>query len=219
MRNNDQLLAGFLILVFSFCAGYCAGIQTHAAAQDRPHELTMLAPTPIVLTRELTLARVCASEAGLQTDTNDCAAIHQVLVRGARQRHMDYIEYAMAYAGSAFDGSGNRPWLMELDEAGTEPRRWPRMRTRRVRTAQGMRIVAGPGPSWRRYRRRWLDLLAHARQIVRGHIRVSCEPEHWGCPQDRLRQCRDHERAVRAGWQLVDCGETKNEFWAVPEAE
>lgn len=201
---SSREAAGLWILCLSFLLGYCAGSQT-AAAQES--ELT-----PIVLTPELALARICASEAGIQI-TDDCAAIHQVLRHGARERHMDYVQFAMLYATSVFDGGGSRPWLAELDATGTEPTRWPRVTTHR----HGNRVVVSAAPSWIRYRRRWLELLQHARAIVHGRVRASCEPQHWGCPQDALRQCRDHDRAVRAGWQLVDCGDTRNEFWQIPE--
>lgn len=34
-----------------------------------------------------------------------------------------------------------------------------------------------------------------------------------------MRSGIDHERATRAGWLEVDCGETRNAFWLVPRAD
>jgi hypothetical protein len=199
--------AGLWILSMAFFLGYCAG-SSRAAAQE-------LELVPIVLTPELALARICASEADIQI-TDDCAAIHQVLVRGARTRHIDFVTYAVMYADSVFDGSGSRPWLMELDEEGSRPSRWPRMTHRRV----GGHIEVRPNTSWEgTYRARWLRLLGHARRIVAGHVRSACvlPPDHWGSPtlySDRHRA----DRAMAQGvWVQIACGDTRNSFYRIAQ--
>jgi hypothetical protein len=48
---------------------------------------------------------------------------------------------------------------------------------------------------------------------VRGEIESPCvgRVDHWG-----MRSGIDWERARRAGWEEVDCGDTRNAFWRVP---
>jgi hypothetical protein len=168
------------------------------------------------VTPQLALARVCVAEAGLRV-SDDCAAIYQVLQRGARSRRMDFVAYARAYSPHAFDGDGRHPWIAELAPDGEQPPRWPTVRT--VRRNGHVEVL--PALPWARARRHWVDVYGLAGRILAGTVASSCErpPDHWGCPEDRGRECRDHERAVRAGWVRVACGAARNEFWAIPASQ
>jgi len=170
---------------------------------------------PARLTPQLALAQICASEEGLEEITDGCAAIHQVLLRGAARRGMTYVAYARAYSSAVFEGTGRRPWLADLNPQGYEPARWPRAIVRRRRDGTN-EVVSHP--SWSVYRERWLELYAHAGRVVRGEVPAFCAepPDHFGCPPDRARQCRDHEHAMQRGWTLTPCGDTRSEFWLVP---
>lgn len=163
------------------------------------------------VTRQLALARICASEEGWDRLTDGCAAIHAVITRGAARSHISYLAFAQAYSPGVFDGSRGRPWLAELDGAGTEPTRWPRFVTRTVRG----HVVVQPHPGWRVYRDRWLALYDHAGLIIEGQIWDRCEspPDNWGSPRLRPDR-RNAERAIERGrWEVVRCGETRNAFF------
>ena len=167
------------------------------------------------LTPALALARICVSEAGWE-ETDDCPAIHHVLLRGAEVRggsSRAYVSFASSYAHRLLTGDGQiqRPWLRQLDARGTEPGLWG---FRRARDGSLTRVG---GPPWRAYRTRWLAVLERATRLVE-EARLSdwdewspCvePPQHWGCPD-----CGDRERALARGWRQVDCGDTANDFWA-----
>lgn len=140
----------------------------------------------------LVLARVCVHEAGW-TSIADCAAIHEVLRNGAERTHMSFASYAHAYSGRALAGRTTRPWVIELHASGAAPHG----------------ITSG---QWHARRADWLALLEHARSIVAGDEASGCaEPVHdWGSPT------HDRERARRLGLVPVDCGDTRNDFYARP---
>ncbi|MFW6086401.1 MAG: hypothetical protein ACODAG_04290 [Myxococcota bacterium] len=142
---------------------------------------------------QLALAKVCASEASIQTETDDCAAIAQVLRRRARGSSLGAM--ARAYSSRVFDrsrGDGRR-WIAHLGPTGVQPEGWPE----RLPWAS----------TWRA---RWMALYRHAGAILRGEVPSPCErpPDHWGGDMDDW-------RARKAGWFPVDCGQTLNHFWAV----
>lgn len=152
---------------------------------------------------QLALARICVSEAGFQTETNDCAAIHQVL-KGRKGRG-SLLRIMRLYSSRTFDRerTDKRRWIAFLNPRGMEPKGWPE------RTAAGT-----PHPEWRHYRDLWMDMQEHVADVVSGEVSSPCskEPDHWGS-----RYGIDLRRAKRAGWKEVDCGETLNAFWSVPD--
>lgn len=195
----------YLSLVCLF-AGGALSLATHVVAQDgAPHD-----PVPVPR-RALMLAQLCAHEAGWDADaTGDCAAIHEVIWRGARREGMRYESFARTYARRLFTGSTSRAYFAQLDERGREPSTWPRTRERRM----GNGLVAIESvPRFSHYRWQWLELLAYAASIVdREPEEVSpcASPVHdWGGSMDR-------ERAARIGLIEVECGETRNDFYARP---
>lgn len=156
----------------------------------------------------LVLARICAHEAGWSAhESGDCAAIATVLLRLAEDRGWTFRAAAYAYSGRALRGETSRRYYAELDEHGTQPASWPGHRW----VTRGDIVVAEPGPSWSRFRPRWLALLDHARAVLAGEVVDACAdpPDDWGGRVDR-------RRAARLGLVEVDCGETHNDFYRRP---
>jgi hypothetical protein len=213
-------------------------------------------------TMQLALARICAHEASLpirdEDDTDadgdvqewvrrqaphaaygaDCAAIHEVLLRGAhhmqlsRQEratregrtepplppHRAYIMFAHAYSTRVFDPTptdANR-WAADLRSDGSEPMFWRRART----VCQDDVCRSVHGPIWGHLDRdAWLYVYGLATELV-GHdladVRAwsPCESaiDDWG---GRM----DHEHARSIGLIPVACGAagtTANTFYARP---
>jgi hypothetical protein len=214
-------------------------------------------------TMQLVLARICAHEASLPVHDEDdadgdgdhdewvrrrdhsvefgadCAAIHEVLLRGALQMQevrrlraeregrvlgelpssRAYVMFAHAYSTRIFepvDGDANR-WAADLRPDGSEPNGWRHERT--VCTDGVCRSVRGP--AWARLDRdAWLfvyglatDLVAHGLDDVRAWSPCESEVDDWGCTMD-------HEHARSIGLVPVTCGaagNTANTFYARPE--
>jgi len=160
---------------------------------------------------QLALARVGASECGLASCTPDELAAIAAVLR-ARCPECRLATIARQYSARVFDRArrDGRAWVAHLEPDGREPSFWPR----EVLVRGELRSHA----PWGAYRQRWLDLYELAGRVVEGEVAAQCEADHWGCPEGTF-GCEDHERALRAGWQLVDCGETRNEFWRIPRGE
>ena len=142
---------------------------------------------------QLALARVCASEVGLEV-TAECAAIHEVLADRARRIGFSYHAAVCAYSTRTCRRSRQdaRGWIAWLRPDGRRPRGWPQ------------------AASWARHRRRWLELYDHAGAVLRGDVDSPCTepPDHWGGAMDDW-------RARMAGWTRVQCGPTRNRFWSI----
>lgn len=68
------------------------------------------------------------------------------------------------------------------------------------------------GPIKTRYADRWDELRAWVLRWGSGQVKDPCPTAiHWGAPYGV-----DIIRAVDAGWDEVDCGDTANKFWALP---
>lgn len=147
---------------------------------------------------QLALARVCVSEAGFQTRSNDCTLIYHVL-RGRSRTGELTMGIMRAYAGMVFNENrtDSRRWILHLNHAFEEPREWSE-------------TVTIP---WSARRAGFIDVYHHAGMLVRTRpastpcgVRVS----HWGARGFR------RELHLRQGWRLVRCGNTHNDFWYVP---
>ena len=171
------------------------------------------APSPALL-----LARVCVSEAGWNCwDNGDGLGIHEVFLRGAERHGMSYAGFARSYSSAAGRErthlSERMRWVRELAADGSAPPSWPAHRYIR---REG-RVEVRPSIPWSHYREAWLAVLARAEQVVRDYTltnivdwRVCEAPVHdWGGAMDR-------ERATRIGLVEVECGDTRNDFYARP---
>lgn len=168
--------------------------------------------------RQLALARICASEAGMPSRGQDgqwqfapdCAAIHSVFTLGAQRTGLSYLAFARAYSGRLFDSSrtDRRAWLSQLDAAGTEPSAWPRHIMRRLR---GGETEVRPHAPWSHYRAAWLALYEHAGRILAGEVVDQCDGDvsDWGGDMDT-------QRAERLQLIPVSCGQTHNNFYLRP---
>jgi hypothetical protein len=198
MRNNDRYVAGFFVIIISFCLGYCSGLIAHAHAQDREM-------TPDQTALATAYLRVFIGEAGW--NANEHAAIAHTVRRRAERLQMrlgwSEIQTLRAYARNSLGHphSARSVWVTSLELGCEQPNGWPR------------RIA------WSIYRG-WCQAAAErAVGWVRGY-NVMIDPchgptEHWGGPGI----ARDRDRMGRAllsrRWRVVNCGETSNVFLAV----
>ncbi len=133
----------------------------------------------------LVLARICVHEAGWLADkTGDCDGIYQVLKRVGRN---NLVRGAWRYAPRAMLGISGRPWVVEL----------------------GQIVPSALSRIWQRVRNHWSRIMRYAHKLTTGTQRARCRPDHLG-----VRTGIDWDRAQRAGWREVDCGNTLNAFWS-----
>ena len=147
---------------------------------------------------QLALARVCVSEAGFQTHSNDCTLIYHVL-RGRSRTGELTMGIMRAYAGNIFDEGrrDSRRWILHLNHAFEEPREWSE-------------TVTIP---WGARRAGFIEVYQHAGMLVRTRPRETpcgARVSHWGARGFR------RELHLSQGWRLVRCGNTHNDFWYVP---
>jgi hypothetical protein len=137
----------------------------------------------------LALARICASESGIQTRTPDCAAILSVLRNRAERMRVTLYQAMQAYCPKSFrkTRTDHRRWIAHLSLDGRRPEGWP------------SRVV------WDRDA--WLELLGHAEQLL-GDDSHYPTASHWG-----MKTGSDLKRARRAGWTRVRLDGALNAFW------
>ena len=195
-----------------FALGLALAQGSTAPAKAQRAELANVhrGETSLRVDAQLALARICASEIGLTGSSEECAAIHDVLSRRSSRRGNPFMWTARAYSSRVFDPSRRdaRAWIAHLRPDGRAPHGWPTHVT--VRRGGETHVVRHA--PWGAYRARWLTLYETAGRILRGEIDSPCDGvvDHWG-----MRSGVDLERAQRAGWQEVHCGETRNAFWRV----
>lgn len=138
----------------------------------------------------LGLARICVSESGWDSP-HDCEGILSVLRSRSERTGMTLNQAMRAYSKRVFDRSRTdaRRWIADLHLSAQKPDGWP----------DHLPWDGG-------YKESWMMMLEFAEDLL-GSSNLRCSAHHWG---DRY---GDKERALRAGWTEVDCGETKNMFW------
>lgn len=188
MNATHKALAALLC---AFVAMGAATAQDNARAPYTEHELA--------------LAQICVHEAGWNdAGERDCAAINAAITNRARNTGRTWMAQAHAYATRVFDRErrDRRAWVAWLRADGGRPtHRYPYSE---AQWSEG-------------HRPKWMARLALARQILSGRITHQCdgEPEHWGGRHVRIDQ-RRAESAIRRGvWRRLDCGDTRNDFFAV----
>jgi len=226
------------------------------------HGAAQVTHAPEHETMQLVLARICAHEASLPVHDEDdadadgdhaewvrrrdhtiafgadCAAIHEVLLRGAfhmqlarHERaeresrfetdlptHRAYVMFAHAYSTRIFEpteGDANR-WAADLRPDGSEPQGWRRSRT----VCEGDVCRSVRGPVWGHLDRdAWLyvyglatELVTHGLDDVRTWSPCESAVDDWGGTMD-------HAHARSVGLVPVECGprgNTANTFYARP---
>lgn len=171
---------------------------------EAPEEVEPVQPepprplTPREERQALALARICVSEAGFTLRTRDCELIYHVLRTRSRSGELE-MGTMRAYCTKSFNKArtDNHRWVAHLNRAGREPQGWSETTT----------------VPWSRRRSAWLRVLEHTRDLIRNRPENPCGDrlDHWGSKGFRKR------RHLRNGWRIVDCGETLNEFWALPD--
>ena len=147
---------------------------------------------------QLALARICVSEAGFQIRTRDCELIYHVLRSRSRSGELT-IGIMRAYASKSFDRlrTDSHRWVAYLNHTFSEPRGWDE-------------TTSIP---WSRRRDAFRDVYERAGQLIRERPVNPCPDrlDHWGAPHFRRRQ------HLQNGWKIVECGETLNTFWSLPD--
>ena len=131
------------------------------------------------------LARTCVSERGWSVDTDDCAAIADVVRARMERREQPFRSALRALAPRLHGGTiVRRLWLLDLDDDAHRPRRWP-------------------GLPWDGvHRDAWTATLAEATAILAGERVSPCmeRPAHWGSVADLTRR-----RAAGYRWRDARC--------------
>lgn len=154
--------------------------------------------TPESKQLQLSLAKICVSEAGFQVRSNDCTLIYHVLRRRSSTGEVT-MGIMRAYAKKTFDESrrDSRRWITHLNHDLSEPRGW----------AESVTVP------WSRRQEGFADVYHHAGELLRSRpTETPCgaKVSHWGARGFR------RELHLSQGWKLVRCGNTHNDFWYVP---
>jgi len=149
---------------------------------------------------QLALARICVSEAGFQTRTDDCVMIYHALKNRSRTGQLT-IGIMRAYAPLSFntERTDSHRWVAHLNERFTEPQGWSE-------------VVPF---SWSAKRDDWIRVYNLAGEIIRNNPASPCDlqVDHWGARGFRREMLLDN------GWTLLECGDTLNDFWSLPVRE
>lgn len=147
---------------------------------------------------QLALARICVSEAGFQVRTNDCTLIYHAL-RTRSDTGEITTSIMRAYAPRSFNlnRTDNHRWVAHLRSDFREPRGW-------------RETVSIP---WSTRREGFQQVYEHVGMLLRTHPENPCgiRIDHWGARYFR------RNRHIRNGWTPIQCGETLNQFWSLPD--
>lgn len=169
------------------------------------------AQCPRHLGEPVILARITWSEAGIDADPREAAALAAVLRDRARVIGTDFAGAACAYSSRVFDPqrTDRRRWLAHLDARGAEPDGWTEPYT--TCSTRTDLCTVHERPPWRAFRARWLALVEVARRVLAGEVEHGCEedPGWWGAPYGE-----DMERARRMGLRRLECDGVRNAYFA-----
>jgi hypothetical protein len=166
-----------------------------------PDAMSHYEPPPIDPNAEiqLALARICVSEAGFQTSTDDCTFIYHALRNRSRNGEIT-LEIMRAYARGTFntERTDSRRWIPHLRADFQEPYGW-------------RETVDLP---WSARRNGFISVYNHVGRLLRSPRRAPCDRriDHWGARGFR------RELHLSNGWHLLECGNTLNDFWSLPRS-
>ncbi len=164
-----------------------------------PDAISYYEPPPVDPNAELQLAltRICISESGFQTTTDDCTFIYHALRNRSRTGEIS-IEIMRAYSPGTFNinRTDSRRWIAHLRSDFKEPHSW-------------QETVDLP---WSARRQGFINVYNHVGRMLRGNVRNPCgrRIDHWGARGFR------RELHLSNGWHLLECGNTLNDFWSLP---
>lgn len=145
----------------------------------------------------LALTRVCISESGFQISTNDCTLIYHAL-RNRSSTGEVTLGIMRAYSTKTFNKNrtDSRRWIAHLNHQARQPEGW-------------QENISIP---WSRRRAGYIEVYNHVYNLLHTRPESPCpiNVDHWGARGFRRR------RLLNLGWQIVNCGETLNDFWNVP---
>lgn len=153
---------------------------------------------PTLRRLQLALSRICVSESGFQIRTNDCSLIYHTLRTRSRTGEIT-MGIMRAYSGRTFDRNrtDRHRWIPHLNHDFREPEGW-------------RETVTIP---WSTRRGRFIEVYNHVGSLLRRRPENTCgvRIDHWGARGFR------RQLHLSNGWRLVQCGETLNDFWSIPE--
>lgn len=153
---------------------------------------------PVNRNIHLALTRICISEAGFQTRTNDCTMIYHALRTRSRTGEIT-LGIMRAYAPQSFNlnRTDSHRWVAHLRPDLREPRGWRETTT----------------IPWSARREGFQQVYEHVGTLLRTHPENPCDIriDHWGARYFR------RNALIRRGWTPIECGETLNQFWSLPE--
>ena len=154
---------------------------------------------PVFRRMQLALAKICVSEAGFQTRTNDCMLIYQALKTRSSTGEIT-MGIMRAYSGQTFDRSSTRTdsrrWIPFLNHEFSKPHGWSE-------------TIVVP---WSARSRAFEQVYEYAGNLIRTRPENPCGAriDHWGS------KSYQRQRLLHDGWTIVECGETLNAFWTMP---
>lgn len=172
-------------------------IELSLMPEETPSPVLDDSRLPKAIQLRLALARICISEAGFQTTTNDCALIYQAIKTRSRT-HQITLGMMKSYSPGVFNKhrTDERRWIPYLNANFTEPEHWNE-------------TVMVP---WGARRSAFIAVYNLAAELIRTNPANPCgvRIDHWGAKRFKRRQ------HLAEGWTIVQCGNTKNTFWTLP---
>jgi len=140
----------------------------------------------------LWLARAMIAEADFVSTTDHAALAHVLIRKAERIPGLSIARIARVYCSGLGPNDARTPrlkWVIELNEAGMQPKHWPKDAT------------------WEYYRPLWLAAMDRAQNAIAGTLPDPCRGRaaHWGSPTD----------TPPRGLRRIDCGDTANIFYAI----
>ena len=184
-------------------------LQNNVSCEDRSNDIStdpsleVPVTNPVQVERpaprdiQLALARICISESGFQVRTNDCTMIYHALRTRSNTGAIN-LGIMRAYAPLSFNlnRTDNHRWVAHLTHNFREPKGWSE-------------TVSIP---WSTRREGFRQVYEHVGMLLRTNPPNPCgiRIDHWGARYFR------RNRHIRNGWTPIECGETLNQFWSLP---
>lgn len=190
-HRNGELCELYIAPITDFDKTNSSTVSTEEVEKETLEEL------PHINRLQLALTRICISEAGFQTRTNDCLMIYHALRTRSNTGEIT-MGIMRAYAPMSFDlnRTDSRSWIAHLRADGREPHGW------RDNTAL----------PWSTRRAGFMEVYRYTGMLLRTRPENPCDIriDHWGARYFR------RNLLLRRGWTPIVCGETLNQFWSMP---
>lgn len=189
--RSEELCALYTVPVTEYNENNSSMVIESSTIEEVPEE------TPVGTRLQLALTRICISESGFQTRTNDCMMIYHTLRTRSNSGEIT-MGIMRAYAPQSFNvnRTDSRSWIAHLRADGREPRGWRENTTL----------------PWSTRRAGFLEVYRYVGNLLRTRPANPCDMriDHWGARYFR------RNTLIRRGWTPIVCGETLNQFWSMP---